>query len=182
MLNSNEFFNLYWSMQKKAQSPGYLDQLPWNAFIQLVSTMNIRTGGVAIESRVIAKNNWKKVRGHESAGDALDDDGKVVEIKSTIITPNPGSSVSFKGIRPWHNVDYHYFIVVDLSDIESEPITNSFKLDRVQIDKEVTSGTLRPYSGKKIDRLEHAHHQLGASFKKGDLGRWIDSYSTSIKL
>lgn len=179
----DEYFKNYWATQVEYLSESKLDLLSWDDFIKVASTMNIRTSGVKIENRILKKNNWQKVRGHASHGDGIRPDGKIVEIKSSIVTPIPGSTISFKGIRPWHEIDFHYFIIVHINDLGLGPVTEVLKLDREQINYEQNEmKTIRPYSGKKLDREGIKNVQLGAAFKKGDFERWVKNYSCKIEL
>lgn len=178
----SQFFTSYWKTQLDYSNKDKLFNLTWNDFVKIVSTMNIRTGGVNLEKRIIVKNNWKKITGHASHGDALTEEDKIVEIKGSIISPLPGSTISFKGIRPWHNIDFHYFIIIHISNYNIDPITTVFKLNSEQLNSEVKLGTIRPYSGKKADRNGQKNVQLGASFKKGDFERWKSHYEAKINL
>lgn len=177
------FFKSYWDTLLRFHSDDVLNQLEWNDFIRLVSTMNIKTSGTKIEARILKLNDWKKIRGHSSHGDAISTDGKVIEVKSSIISPIRGSGVTFRGIRPWHNVDEYHFVLVDLSKYAEIPKTHTFKLSKQQINHEHNvERTLRPYNMKNDDRALNEKIELGTSFRKSDLERWVKLYSSEIKL
>ncbi|MGK5085388.1 hypothetical protein WDW37_19040 [Bdellovibrionota bacterium FG-1] len=178
-----EFYREFWEIQLHYSSDQVLDALEWDDFIRVASFMNIRSRGTKIEKRILSRNHWDKVRGHASHGDGRRGDGTVIEIKSSIITPLPGSGVTFRGIRPWHDVQEYYFVLVDLYNFRVQPNTTVFKLSKEQIlyerDKEKT---LCPYTMKKADRVKNEATELGTSFKNGDLERWKEKYSTQIEL
>jgi len=183
MKTISEFFQLFWDKQLHYSSDEILRELEWDDFVKVVSMMNIKSCGTKIEHRVLEKNGWGKVRGHSAHGDGTKPDGAVVEIKSSIISPLDGSKVTFRGIRPHHNILEHYFVLIDLRDYKGNPVTNVFRLSKEDINHEKDErNVLRPYNMKKADREKNIFSELGTSFKKGDLERWIKQYSVEIDL
>lgn len=178
----SEFYQNFWETQLLYLDDDALSKLEWNDFIKVVSMMNIKTCGTRIEQRVLKANGWQKIKGHSSHGDGKKPDGAVVEIKSSIISPMPGSSVTFRGIRPHHDISEYIFILVDLRQFKESPITHIFKLskDDIHNEKDIFK-TLRPYNMKKADREKNVISELGTSFKNGDLERWIKQYSPKEK-
>ena len=179
----SSFFKEYWNMVLSYSSEEKLLTLNWDDFIRLVSVMNIKSCGTNIEKRILAQNNWIKVRGHDSHGDGMTPDGRIIEIKSSIVSPLKGSSVTFRGIRPWHKIDEHHFILTDLSDFRNKPITTTFMLTPQQIiyERDVEK-VLTRYNKKKADVIDNENIELGTSFKKDDLKRWENEYRSKINL
>lgn len=183
MKNISEFYQNFWETQLFYLKDDALFELEWNDFIKVVSIMNIKTCGTKIEQRILKSNGWIKIQGYSSHGDGLKSDGTVVEIKSSIISPLPGSSVTFRGIRPHHDISEYIFILIDLRQFKESPITHIFKLTKNDIlnEKDIFK-TLRPYNMKKADREKNVFSELGTSFKNGDLERWIKQYSPTEKI
>lgn len=175
-MNINEYFEAYWKAQIFYSDNSNLDNLDWNQFIKVVSTMNIKSCGTKIEQRILRLNNWNKIEGHSSHGDGRNADGKIFEVKSSIITPNPKSRITFRGIRAWHLIDCHCFVLINLQNFTKSVETSIFILSKEQMNFEKERKVFRPYTMKKADRLESANVELGSSFKKGDLERWKSIY------
>ena len=183
MKTISEFYQDFWETQLSYLDDEILFNLDWNDFIKIVSVMNIKTCGTKIEKRILNANGWRKIQGHSSHGDGLKDDGTVVEIKSSIISPLPGSAVTFRGIRPHHDISEYVFILIDLSKFRESPVTHIFKLTKDDIfnERDIFQ-TLKPYSLKKADRERNFFSELGTTFKSGDLDRWIKQYSQIEKI
>jgi hypothetical protein len=180
----SDFFKNYWDTQLHyLEKEEELNVLDWANFIKVISLTNIKTCGTRIEQRILQKNGWTKIKGQASHGDGRKPDGTIVEIKSSIITPLKYSKVTFRGIRPYHEVHEHLFILVDLSKYKDGPMTYLFVLSKDDIIREKDEfNTLRPYTMKKEDRKKNALTELGTSFKKGDLERWKELYTKNVNV
>ena len=55
----SDYFQQFWTIQKKYQKQD-MSQLPWDDFIKIISTMNIKSRGIKIEKRVISLNSFRK--------------------------------------------------------------------------------------------------------------------------
>jgi hypothetical protein len=178
-----EFFHDFWETQLHYTSEQNLSELKWDDFIRIVSLLNIKSCGTNIEKRILEQNSWTKIRGQASHGDGKKHDGTVVEIKSSIISPLPSSGITFRGIRPWHDVSEYYFILIDLSQYKCNPKTTVFKLTKDQVIQERDiHEVLKPYNMKKADRINNQSVELGTSFKKGDLERWKEAYDVTMQI
>ena len=174
--NIDETFINYWMLQKELQILD-MNSLEWKEFIKVVSTMNIKSRGIKIEKRFIAKNELKKSVMKEQ-GDAWLANGEGVEIKTSFITPLKGSSVSLTGLRLWEEKVLHYlFIIIDISDLEVDPksyifwVPKSKLVELEQLEKLATPGM------KKSAAMDNKNVAKSLTIKKDELDNWAKEFS-----
>lgn len=186
-----QYFKDFWTGQAYFRSYKVQDSLSWDELACVASTMNIRTSGTRLERRLILANPpWCKVVGKQNHGDAWIDSSRTqaVEIKTSFITPNKNSTSSFRGVRLWvREVVAHYFVLIDIRDMERGPMTKIFRLDREQLLKEFELGVFRVTNKKKKDRNTEQERDPDSKTERGvyltpaDLKRWEQYEDKLIK-
>lgn len=107
----------------------------------------------------------RRKTGTGQSGDLVDLNGKNVEVKSSIVTPNNGSRVTLRGFRTWEKVDYYVAVVLDVSTFNEEP-----KFYIYQFTPDVVKGDSRftPDVQSKKARVGTTNVSVGISFDVGD--------------
>lgn len=170
-------YSNYWQLQIDYQQFD-MSQLPWNDFVKIVSTMNIKSRGMKIEKRIIKNNNYIKSIMNEEGDFWLDNERKNgVELKTSFITPLKGSSVSLTGLRLWEKkVKFYLLIVVDISNPDNEPITYKMWVPKEDLIKLDEDGKLRTPGMKKSVAAKNLNVARGLNIKKEHLGQWQEKY------
>lgn len=173
--NLNSTFLNYWEAQRKYQSFD-MSLMPWNDFAKVVSTMNIKSRGMKIESRIISNNNLKKSVMSEE-GDAWLASGAGVEIKTSFITPLKGSAVSLTGIRLWEEKVKHYLlIVVDISDLTREPRSYAMWVPKGKLDEMDREQRLTTPGMKKSAAVGNKNIAKGLCLNTEELAAWEQKF------
>jgi|GEM_PF-5219584 len=182
--DENEINHVFHSHWTRVATVSYeaTAHLPWNTFVKLASLCSIKRSGTLIERRLIDYNKWMKVRGRAHYGDATNDQMKKIEIKSSFLTPLGNGLPTFRGVRVWDQVDFYYFIAIDITDTTRDPQTTIFMLTKDQLLEEIrVYKTLRRYNKKQQDVAQNERSELGTAFTKSEYERWKLMYRTSVK-
>jgi len=172
------FFNTYWDIQTQLGEYEKIKAHDWDIFVRMVSTMDIKRRGTFIEKRIIDCNKMKKITGQSAHGDALLGP-KIVEIKSSLITPLKSSKVTFRGIRTFHkDVNLYYFVLIDIREYKKSPLTSVYVLTKSDLKRE----KLKAYTGKKNDRAFNENVEKGITLTKNTLKDWDKYLSKKVKL
>ncbi|MEH0862298.1 hypothetical protein [Halobacteriovorax sp. DPLXC-1] len=167
----------YWRLQIDYQQYD-MSRLPWNDFVKIVSTMNIKSRGMKIEKRIIKNNDFIKSVMNEEGDFWLDTERENgVELKTSFITPLKGSSVSLTGLRLWEKkVKFYLLIVVDISNPQNEPITYKMWVPKEELIKLDEEGRLRIPGMKKSIAAKNLNVARGLNIKKEHLNQWQEKY------
>lgn len=163
----NQLFNEYWKFLSNA-SLNALDlckNLETTDFIKFVSLRNHKSRGVDVENRLMIKNNWEKMKRSAELGDLTDDNGKNVEVKSSIVTPNKDSRVTLRGFRKWEKVDYYIAVILDIKQFSEDPKYYIYKITPDLITQE---NGFTPDNQSKKARAGNTNISVGISFDIGD--------------
>jgi hypothetical protein len=163
----SRLFTSYWKYISEASfnAEYFCENLSTSDFIRFASLRNHKSRGSDVENRIRIKNGWTRLKRSAEAGDLIDLNGKNVEVKSSIVTPNNGSRVTLRGFRTWEKVDYYLAVVLDVSDYNEEPKVHIYQFapDAVKSDSRFT-----PDVHSKKARVGNANVSLGISFSVGD--------------
>lgn len=178
--NLDEVFYLYWTyISKASQNSQYLyKELSTEEFIKFVSLRNHKSRGTDIENRIAQKNLWKKVSRADESGDLIDTDGKFVEVKSSIVTPNKGSKITLRGFRNWElKVNRYLAVIVDVRNFTIGVKSHIFNIPTSLITSE---NGFKPYTQSGNARQGNKNIPLGISFEIGDKTflDWEKKYKT----
>lgn len=161
-------YEIHWRIEKLLQISN-LNELDWDFFVKAISMMNIKSRGMKIEKRVLARNNLKKSVMSEE-GDAWLETGEGLEIKTSFITPLLGSGVSLAGFRLWESkVKYYLCIIVDLRNPNEQPITYKIWLPKEKLEEFDLQGKLSTPSMKKSIAVSNKNVARGLTLKTDEL-------------
>lgn len=177
----DDLFQRYWIFLSQAsqQPEYYYKNLSTEEFIKFVSMRDLRSRGVDIEKRIALKNSWKKLKRSEESGDLIDANGKRVEVKSSIVTPNRNSTVTLRGFRPWEDkLDYYLIVILDICDFKNNVRSHVFNLPTAHITAE---NGFKPYSQSKKSRADNINVPLGINFEIDDkvFLKWAQQFKIS---
>ncbi len=173
----NSIFKNYWVMQRDFQKYD-MNSMPLNDFFKVVSTMNIKSRGMKIEKRILINNaKFLKKSVMSEQGDAWLGNGDGLEIKTSFITPLVGSSVSLTGLRLWEEkVKFYFLLVVDIRNIEVEPIIYSMWVPKEKLEEMDNNSKLGTPGMKKSDAKGNANVAKSLTLKTETLEEWAKLY------
>jgi len=146
----------------------------WQTFMSKMMLLTPQSQGARIQNYIIKTKGWEKVPSSLDRGDAINEYGEYVEIKTSVITSsNP--YVNIVQIRLWQEIDgYHVFVIDSTNDFE----TVEFKLSKSDMINEVKQIGILAHGTINANKL-NTNKEQAIHFLWGDnpiCKRWLAKY------
>jgi len=147
----------------------------WEAFMSKMMLLTPQSQGARIQNYIIKTKGWKKIPSSLDRGDAINEYGEYVEIKTSIITSsNP--YVNIVQIRLWQKIDGYYIFVIDATN-NYEAIqfilSKSDMINEVKLTGIFSHGTLNA-NKLNVNREHSIHFMWDDEYEVCE--RWLKKY------